>query len=546
MSISRSFVSCLQSFNGLITHIDSPGYGYGDDVPIASWIDELGRIRIWAANVGAHQSGQSSLEFRLRDASHISDETMNLLGGLEGLLSETREYITEGPYPDENILHDETFNEEPTTEIRSLYDAIVNVIQCLYKLAILIRNPAQHDFLTQSRRSDTSAFKPYDMNHVRDKFPQADAELVLRLGKAITRRRGYFKYRERHNAKLGKGLEESLSNGEHGTGTESISETMASSFKPQLHGFDETASSGSSQTSNSSVFDSDTNTLPALPKEAVSGRPFVCPFCFCILNIDTTRSWHRHIYLDLRPYVCLFHGCRIPDRLYSSRRDWFSHVCEMHDVVVADHACPLCQVTLHTVKQYERHLSRHCEELALFALPFTGDEEPDENAKSSTITSDAGSSRSSAGSNYKVEEDKLDSLPNLAEDVGESLPSLASALDLSTSGNASPKILKADDQCIAEPENEPSAPVVPPPHQRSHRDPSQPLDAISKMSGEDQRVSDHRKSQERDDWKRRMERYDEEGERILSLYRREMEEGLAGSVKDITAQSNSGEVSGNP
>jgi hypothetical protein len=40
------------------------------EVSVRKWEDELGRLRVWAANIGAHQSGQSSLDYRLRDASH--------------------------------------------------------------------------------------------------------------------------------------------------------------------------------------------------------------------------------------------------------------------------------------------------------------------------------------------------------------------------------------------------------------------------------------------------------------------------------------------
>ncbi|KAL8784297.1 MAG: hypothetical protein Q9213_004055 [Squamulea squamosa] len=515
MSISRSFISCLQSFNGLIIHIKSPGYVHGDDVPIAIRIDELGRFRIWAANVGAHQTGQSSLEFRLRDASHIREESVNLLRGLEGLLTETKEYITEGPFPDEELLHDETFNEEPITEIRSLFDAIVNVIQCLYKLAILIRNPAQRDFLTQSRRSDTSAFEPYDLNHVRDRFPQADEELVLRLGKAITRRRGYFKYQERHNTKLGKGLEEALSHGEPAAGTGSISETMASSFEPQFRDFDEAESSGSSQTSCASVFDSDTIILPALPREAMSGRPFVCPFCFCILNIETTRLWHRHIYLDLRPYVCLVRGCRIPDRLYSSRRDWFAHVCDMQDVAVADLVCPLCGATQQTVKQYERHLGRHCEELALLALPSSGgDEEDDGEAKSSDAAFEDECSRSSAPGVNTVNNDWHDSNHQIAEVESSSSPT-APALNVSTLLNASPRRSEADDP--------------------KHEDPANSLASCPRLQRSDPQIIE--------DSKRRIDGYNERGEEIFNLYRREMEE-LSKPVNDNVAQSNFGKKPG--
>ncbi|KAL3484152.1 hypothetical protein BJX62DRAFT_244211 [Aspergillus germanicus] len=62
-------------------------------VPIHKWADELGRLRVWAANIGVHQNGQSSLDYRLRDASHIRHQTIEVLRGLESLLTDLDELL---------------------------------------------------------------------------------------------------------------------------------------------------------------------------------------------------------------------------------------------------------------------------------------------------------------------------------------------------------------------------------------------------------------------------------------------------------------------
>jgi hypothetical protein len=50
--------------------------------------DEFGRFKVWSSNIGAHRSGRSSLDYRLRDASHIQKRVLELLGDLSQSLDE--------------------------------------------------------------------------------------------------------------------------------------------------------------------------------------------------------------------------------------------------------------------------------------------------------------------------------------------------------------------------------------------------------------------------------------------------------------------------
>ena len=362
MQLNELLLSCLRSYGELLNLVNAPRYKYKDEVLAASWIDELGRLRIWAGNVGAHQTGSSSLEFRLRDSSHIRDEVTHLLTDLGRLLAEAQEYISVEDHGSDTSSTDSS-DEESMTELQALFGEVVTIIQCLYKLAMIIRNPAQHDFLAESYKADTAAFKPFDEQHVSNKFPQAGKELILRLAKALTRRRGYLKYRARHSMKLEKGLEDIR------IGGASISETTASVMPAQLVDYNETSSdSGISQTSYAnSILAGGSITVPPPPKGSLAGNPFPCPYCHFIINPTTTHAWHRHVFTDLRPYTCLYQPCRTPDKLYPCRHDWLDHIRNVHDIKSL--LCPLCKAVMETVKQYERHVARHMEELALFVLP---------------------------------------------------------------------------------------------------------------------------------------------------------------------------------
>lgn len=50
--------------------------------------DQTGRFKVWAGNIGAHQTGRSSLDYRLRDASHIKLRVIRFLNDLQEQLVE--------------------------------------------------------------------------------------------------------------------------------------------------------------------------------------------------------------------------------------------------------------------------------------------------------------------------------------------------------------------------------------------------------------------------------------------------------------------------
>lgn len=133
-SISAILISCLKSFNQLQERVEQPDYSHESEVSSVFWGDELGRLRVWAANIGAHQTGQSSLDFRLRDASHISNQITKLLQDLNRSLDDILDELSE----DERKASedDETeaswLDDNSTTELQQLHEEIINIIDCLY------------------------------------------------------------------------------------------------------------------------------------------------------------------------------------------------------------------------------------------------------------------------------------------------------------------------------------------------------------------------------------------------------------------------------
>ena len=317
-------------------------------------------------------------------------------------------------------------------------------IDCLYRFSMDLRKGNPTNRYAKSSSIDTSFYEPYDIEYVRQKFPSAEEFLVNRLGKSISKRRQYLRYRELHAAKLSQNpIERDTSAGDPelqefnipDTGT-ILSETTATTFEDgAASDFDPNyalesdfnpsgirrrismSSVATETTYATSAGNEGRARMPSMPEDALAGRPFECPYCHNIDSVSNTHAWMKHVYRDLQPYVCTFEGCVSSEETYESRHRWFSHELQQHrqcwtcsshcsrefrsreefkqhirryrpggvstaqiplyvdsaavalDQVDAESICPLCNIELQGTAQIEKHLGRHLEEIALFALP---------------------------------------------------------------------------------------------------------------------------------------------------------------------------------
>ncbi|KAJ5354972.1 uncharacterized protein N7496_012184 [Penicillium cataractarum] len=369
-TISSVAISCLTKLKAIASSDDLQIYSA--EIPHALWQDELGRLRVWAANIGAHQTGQASLDHRLRDASHIKEQTLRVLRRLQRLLQDLRDGLHPGSGSED--MSDSGDEHGGTSEVQMIYQEVHDTIGNLFQLSMIIRKPAQHDRLRGTKRSDAAGFEPFDMQHVLNKYPQAEPSVLERLGLAISQRRAILRYRERHHLKLGKGLERAIEDRSDAVSTK-MSDTVATNFveQPPTHvGFDSQSLVSQTSYAQTLLNGEEGMVLPPLPAESEDGTPFECPYCFVIISISGDNQWARHVFDDLMPYICVFPDCSTPYRLYESRREWFFHLQNQHSVPIDSGGqlnCPLCSSSVTTGKPFEKHVARHLEELALFALP---------------------------------------------------------------------------------------------------------------------------------------------------------------------------------
>ncbi|KAM7204678.1 hypothetical protein V8F20_003462 [Naviculisporaceae sp. PSN 640] len=419
----------------------------------ASAASHLARFKLWVGSMGAHRSsGGRSLEYRLRDASAVKGQIISLLQDLNNSVIEgvsLREKVSDSEEDDSfsdpmDVELEDYFRNEQTpgsSAISQVLEDIGHVVDCLLRLSITIRNPAPHDHFRSRAGTDISSlYAEWDIKHVREKFPGLAAELCERLGRATAQRRQYLKYREDHTNRLAEGLVIETTPSEFGDSLPGKATTIASSIPNHLkEGEADTLSTSSkyAQFSDSDSVASMTSyapssiyhgqlRVPPVPKESGVG-PFKCPFCCLIISVNSKREWKKHVFGDLRPYVCTESSCITPDQQYQRRADWIihmkqhhwriwncpfgcpgifhtsrsftTHVMELHpedkaarrintlqdlsshfDPKKIECQCPLCGAfQISNEKQFGVHVGNHMEQLALFALPNHGGEDESED-----------------------------------------------------------------------------------------------------------------------------------------------------------------------
>ncbi|KAJ5795316.1 hypothetical protein N7457_001915 [Penicillium paradoxum] len=390
--VSELVKSCLLDFNTLIS---SDGLaGKIQEVPLQAWRDELGRLRVWVANIGAHQTGQSSLDYRLRDASHISGQIMSLLRRIKELLLDLTEILEEdtamatsaddGPEDFGQHLTDE----HEMTEIQQIHQGLLEAITQLYQMSIIIRQPAHHDRLIGTQKNDIEPFIFWARQHASHKYPHADELIIDRISSMMARGKAILRYRERHHSKLSRGIDPE---DEQST---VLSETVVTDVYNETNQCHDMASqSGITQTSYRDTLlggtDEGGRPIPPIPKDGIDQSPFECPYCFYIITVRDDQAWARHIFQDVMPYICIFPDCPTPNKPYENRRSWYAHIQQKHPLTGTSYDCSICRQDSLPSVTFKQHVAGHLQELALLYVPNTRIGE-DENLQASALFEENG------------------------------------------------------------------------------------------------------------------------------------------------------------
>lgn len=123
---------------------------------------------------------------------------------------------------------------------------------------------------------------------------------------------------------------------------------------------------------SSSTADGGYSRIPPLSEEAKNGILFACDACGKKIRLCGVKSWRKHLFADLRPYVCPWDSCLHDVAVFQSHNAWINHFCEEHDIVPRCNGivCPLClENTGGGLSAVSGHIARHLEDIVLAALP---------------------------------------------------------------------------------------------------------------------------------------------------------------------------------
>ena len=204
----------------------------------------------------------------------------------------------------------EKMPQQNPSELEEIFSAIHSSNASLMKLSMVIRSsPARDDYLKAASRFKD--WNPYpDIGHVREKHGSAKGStewLLNRLGKAITRRRQFLKYRVEHFEKLSGAWDEGeRAKRDDEKPEKTIASTKATTFIGndniyQREGSDAAVSFGSQTSYEATVagdeIASHKLTVPPPPKLAFPdipfefGEPFNCPYCYTEQNVKNKAAW---------------------------------------------------------------------------------------------------------------------------------------------------------------------------------------------------------------------------------------------------------------
>lgn len=196
-------------------------------------------------------------------------------------------------------------------------DLINHIISCLWKLPI--RRPAPLDRMKETSTAETSYYQPFDIQHVRNKFPRVDERVASRLGKMISRRRQVLRYRESHMDSLSKtrtmtrrqvietkldeepvDMKQADSAPSYVASTHHTYSTHATTLKiegdEEHHPAWNLDAPSVTMTASSKGSDQDNDSPLAIPKrpkgdDGATLEQFICPYCHTMQTIRTDRAW---------------------------------------------------------------------------------------------------------------------------------------------------------------------------------------------------------------------------------------------------------------
>ncbi|KAK9424910.1 putative C2H2-type domain-containing protein [Seiridium unicorne] len=187
-----------------------------------------------------------------------------------------------------------------------------------------------------------------------------DSDLFSRLAVANTRRREQFLYWETHPYS-GDARARARKNGADGRSEKSQTIRTFSSIAKSAIYMDAMEPDTRATTYAPSMINDVAQPTIRVPEFALisAGRDtFECPLCHMILDSEPMQyrqNWKRHVFRDLRPYICTYQACATPYRMFATRYDWVYHESQLHR---RQWNCQKCSAAFDSKEEFQGHLEQ--------------------------------------------------------------------------------------------------------------------------------------------------------------------------------------------
>ncbi|PYI05204.1 hypothetical protein BO78DRAFT_387887 [Aspergillus sclerotiicarbonarius CBS 121057] len=227
----------------------------------------------------------------------------------------------------EDYDSDSTAYSDPpeATELQKAVDLIRLGMESLWELDL--ENPESLDLFESAYDEEVSRFEDSDIVLVRESFPdeRLGEDVRRRLGKMITMCRQILFDRRR----------------ERGLPPQTLAPSV---IKPDFP-------------MGSSSDDPDLRIrVPHPPVELKEGEAteFECKYCYREVRIDGHRAWEEHVINDLQPYACTYTECNDATHFFEDMDEWIRHEKKEHDK-----GCFWCNMTGHDTYEDRGEFTKH-------------------------------------------------------------------------------------------------------------------------------------------------------------------------------------------
>ncbi|KAH8891428.1 hypothetical protein GQ53DRAFT_648635, partial [Thozetella sp. PMI_491] len=341
-------------------------------------LDQRGRLRTWAYDMGVFTIPRLSLDYRLRGSREAKTLILSQLDMIERRLRRgLASCLNQEDRQADPLVG---FGSEPGKTASAMVKPISKNIDMLVSISTTIHHPTRFNFRPQVGQCNEGIMqdRPLYQAHyavVRRNFPDLVDELVSRLAAAMVLQTERIERNISTSAlkafrpsaprrRLG---DNSLPRRSEPSSAASRTIQEDKSTRPTGWGIallrgSSTSSPSPSNGSSSNVFEEPSiqSRVPCQPRVGIAQSEFICPFCGIIRPADEARdeeSWRKHVIMDLDPYICLFRSCSSAEQIFSTRASWLEHMRKAHNSRWKCRICPGSVGLFNNARELDFHIS---------------------------------------------------------------------------------------------------------------------------------------------------------------------------------------------